>query len=147
MLLDGLNWLCYFAGSSKSHRENSISFTFLESPHQVDMKNVVKSSKHFFGYFNTLETHTKCAQFPGGLFSSRDKRKKLSQLRLFNFPFGMRTYIYQAKYHIGSLWLQELHFFKGPDFKLKLIFFDQKGGPMKTHLNLLLSGCSHKYQT
>ena len=22
------------------------------------MKNVVKSSKHFFGYFNTLETHS-----------------------------------------------------------------------------------------
>ena len=57
MLPEGLNWLCYFAGSSKSHRENSISFIFLESTHQVDMKNVVKSSKHFFGYFNTLETH------------------------------------------------------------------------------------------
>ena len=56
MLPDGLNWLCYFAVSSKSHRENSISFIFLEFPHQVDMKNVVKSSKHFFGYFNTLET-------------------------------------------------------------------------------------------
>ena len=41
---------------SKRHRENSISSIFLESPHQVDMKNVVKSSKHFFGYFNTLET-------------------------------------------------------------------------------------------
>ena len=51
MLPDGLNWLCYFAGSS-------ISFIFLESSHQVDMKNVVKSSKHFFGYFNTLETHS-----------------------------------------------------------------------------------------
>ena len=38
VLPDGLNWLCYFAGSSKSHRENSISF-------------VVKSSKHFFGVF------------------------------------------------------------------------------------------------
>ena len=58
LLPDGLNWLCYFAGNSKSHRENSISFIFLESPHQVDMKNVVKSSKHFFGYFNTLETHS-----------------------------------------------------------------------------------------
>ena len=55
---DGLNWLCYFAGNSKSHHENSISFIFLESPHQVDMKNVVKSSKHFFGYFNTLESHS-----------------------------------------------------------------------------------------
>ena len=43
---------------SKSHRENSISSIFLESPHQVDKKNVVKSSKHFLGYFNTLETHS-----------------------------------------------------------------------------------------
>ena len=42
VLPDGLNWLCYFAGCSKSHRENSISFIYLESPHQVDMKNVVK---------------------------------------------------------------------------------------------------------
>ena len=58
VLPDGLNWLCYFAGSSKSHRENSISFIFLESPHQGDMKNVVKSFKHFYGYFNTLETHS-----------------------------------------------------------------------------------------
>ena len=58
MLPDGLNWLCYFAGSLKSHRENSISFIFLESPHQVGMKNVVNSSKHFFGYFNTLGTQS-----------------------------------------------------------------------------------------
>ena len=57
LLPDGLNWLCYFAGSSKSHHENSVSFIFLESPQQVNMKNFVKSSKHFFGYFNTLETH------------------------------------------------------------------------------------------
>ena len=54
-LPDGLNWLCYFAGSSKSYRENSIFSYFWN---QVDMKNVVKSSKHFFGYFNTLETHS-----------------------------------------------------------------------------------------
>ena len=58
VLPDGLNWLCHFAGSSKSYRENSTSFLFLESPHQVDMKKVVKSSKDIFGYFNTLETHT-----------------------------------------------------------------------------------------
>ena len=57
MLPHGLNWLCYFAGNSKSHRENSISFIFLESPHQLDMKNVVKCLKHFFGYFNALKTH------------------------------------------------------------------------------------------
>ena len=60
VLPDRLNWLCYFASNSISHRENSISSIFLESPYQVDMKNVVKSSKHFFGYFNTSETH--CAQ-------------------------------------------------------------------------------------
>ena len=58
VLPDGLNWLCYLAGSSKSHRENSISFVFLESPDQVDMRNVVKSSTHFFGYCNTLETYS-----------------------------------------------------------------------------------------
>ena len=57
MLQNGLNWLCYFAGNSKSHRENSISFIFLESPHQVDMKNVAKCYKHFFGYFNAVKTH------------------------------------------------------------------------------------------
>ena len=57
LLPHGLNWLCYFAGNSESHRENSISFIILEFPHQVDMKNVVKSSKHCFGLFNTLETH------------------------------------------------------------------------------------------
>ena len=57
VLPDGLNWLCYLAGSSKSHRENSISCIFLESPHQVDMKNVVKCYKQFFCYFNTLKTH------------------------------------------------------------------------------------------
>ena len=48
VLPDGLNWLCYFAGNSKSHRENSISFIFLEFPHQVSMKNVVKYTKQFF---------------------------------------------------------------------------------------------------
>ena len=57
MLPDGLNWLCYFAGSSKSHLENSISCIFLESPIQVDMKTVVKCYKHFFCHFNALKTH------------------------------------------------------------------------------------------
>ena len=41
----------------KSHRENSIFSIFFESPHQVDMKNVVKCQKHFFGYFNALKTY------------------------------------------------------------------------------------------
>ena len=51
VLPDGLNWLCYFGG------ENSISFIFLKSPHQVDMKNVVKCWKDFLFYFTTLETY------------------------------------------------------------------------------------------
>jgi hypothetical protein len=57
VLPDGLNWLCYFAGNSKSHRENSISFIFLGSPHHVDMKNDVKCWKDFLSYFTTLETY------------------------------------------------------------------------------------------
>ena len=63
VLPDGLNWLCYFAGNSKSYRGNLISFIFLEFPNQVDMKNVVKCQKHYFGYFNALKTH-------GGMGSS-----------------------------------------------------------------------------
>ena len=63
VLPDGLNWLWYFAGNSKSHRENSISFIFLESPHQLGMKNVVKCYKDFFGYFNALKTHCETADF------------------------------------------------------------------------------------
>ena len=31
---------------------------FLQSPHQVDMKNIVKCYKDFFGYFNALESHS-----------------------------------------------------------------------------------------
>ena len=30
---------------------------FSQSNHQVDMKNVVKCYKHFFGYFHALKTH------------------------------------------------------------------------------------------
>ena len=57
VLPDGLNWLCYFASSSKSHCENSISCIFLESPHQVDMKSIVKCWKDFLWYFSTLKTY------------------------------------------------------------------------------------------
>ena len=42
--------------SSKSHREISISYIFLQSPHQVEMKNIVKCYKDFLGYSNTLHT-------------------------------------------------------------------------------------------
>ena len=59
VLPDGLNWLCYFAGSSKSHGVNSISFIFSESPHQVHRhEKRCQILQTIFGYFNTLETHS-----------------------------------------------------------------------------------------
>jgi hypothetical protein len=54
---DGLIGLCFFVGSSKSHRENSISCILLESPHQVDMKSIVKCWKDILWYFATLKTY------------------------------------------------------------------------------------------
>ena len=42
---------------SKGHCENSIFSIFLESPYQVDTKNVVKCWKDFLCYFTTLETY------------------------------------------------------------------------------------------
>ena len=81
VLPDGLNWLCYLAGSSKSHRDNSISCIFLESPHHVDMENVVKCYKHFFCYFNALKTHgdrrRRCTAVPSSLSKSGDVRPPL----------------------------------------------------------------------
>ena len=53
----GSTFLPFLGLPSKSHRENSISSIFSESPHHVDMKNVVKCQKHFLGYFNALKTH------------------------------------------------------------------------------------------
>ena len=82
LLPDGLNWLCYFAGNSKSHCEKSISFMFLESPHQVDMKNAVKSFKHFFGYFDTLETHNGI-QKPHYLFAISALNQRFSDCSIF----------------------------------------------------------------
>ena len=78
---------------SKNHGENSISFIFLESPHQVDMKNVIKSSKHFFGYFNTLETHSvghgssillECTDFKNVIFLKKYLYPFLRSLRSNN---------------------------------------------------------------
>ena len=44
--------------TSKYHQEKYFLCIFLQSTHQVDMKNVVKYCKHFLGCFNTLETHS-----------------------------------------------------------------------------------------
>ena len=46
---------------SKSHCD--FFFIFLQSTHQVDMKNIVKCYKHFFWYFNALETHSERADY------------------------------------------------------------------------------------
>ena len=40
----------------KSHREKKIFCIFFQSPHQVDMKNVVECPREFLAYFNALET-------------------------------------------------------------------------------------------
>ena len=74
VLPDGLNWLRYFPGSSKSHRENPISFKFHESPHQVDMKNVVKCWKDFLSYFTTLETYRELLLCPPNPTPSKFRR-------------------------------------------------------------------------
>jgi hypothetical protein len=52
VLPDGLNWLCYFAGSSKSHRENFLFYV-------VPVKSKAKISKKFMAFseymnFNNL---------------------------------------------------------------------------------------------
>ena len=54
---------------------------FLESPHQVDMKNIAKCYKHFFGYFNALKTH-------GALFGFMTKVIDLSFIKGLTF-FGL----------------------------------------------------------
>ena len=74
-LPDGLNWLCYFAGSSKSHHENSISFIFLLSPHQVDMKMLSNTPKTF-GYFNILETHSDHSNAQGNIHPAHSRLGK-----------------------------------------------------------------------
>ena len=51
VLPDGLNWLCYFAGNSKSHHENSISF-----PSSSRHEKHCQIFQTLFWYFNTLET-------------------------------------------------------------------------------------------
>ena len=82
---------------SKSHRENSISSIFLESPHQVDMKNVVKCQKHFFGYFNALKTH--CVQ-------SKHSQQSSIQSLIFESPcmfFSDGMYVVARIYPLKKL--------------------------------------------
>ena len=44
------DWLSYFAGSSKSHHEISISCIYLKVLHQVDTKTGVKCPEDFLRY-------------------------------------------------------------------------------------------------
>ena len=60
MLPDWLDWLSYLAVSSKSHREISISCIFLQSPYQVDTKNVVKWWKYILWYSTALYKYIPC---------------------------------------------------------------------------------------
>ena len=52
---------------------NFFFFQFFQSTQQVDMKNVVVGYKHFFGYFNALETNgdLSSTQFEPAVFCSR----------------------------------------------------------------------------
>ena len=120
VLLDGLNWLCYFAGSSKSHRENSISCIFLEFPHQVDMKNVVKSST-FLGISILQKLTVKCyskqflkfKQFKNSKLPSQTQtspNQPNSQILLHN-KRPMQVFVRMSleltiKMNLGSMWVQ-----------------------------------------
>jgi hypothetical protein len=42
----GLDWLFYLAVVKKGHRGNSIYYIFLQSPHKLDIKNVIKYWKN-----------------------------------------------------------------------------------------------------
>ena len=47
---DGLNWLCYLAGSSKSHLGFFFLHFFEKTPHQLGIKEIVKCWKGFLWY-------------------------------------------------------------------------------------------------
>ena len=83
----------------KSHRENSISSIFLESPHQVDMKNVVKSSKHFLG-ISILQKLT-CAA-PSVVQGPKQSLRQQFQQQLFSlFQLETKTIFTNNVGHYG----------------------------------------------
>ena len=85
--------------TSKSHRENSISSIFLESPHQVDMKNVVKSSKHFLG-ISILQKLT-CAA-PSVVQGPKQSLRQQFQQQLFSlFQLETKTIFTNNVGHYG----------------------------------------------
>ena len=111
VLPDGLNWLCYLAGSSKSHRQNSISCIFLESFHQVDMENVVKCYKHFFCYFNALKTN--CDIVVCGVDFSLEKCSVKVSLTffiyLFKFFLAQKSSLSVTEYICDNAYLHPFH--------------------------------------
>ena len=58
--------------------KNFLFFIFLQSIHQVDMKNVFKWKKHFFGYFNALKTHGEFVCFSLVLRKQEETKTKYS---------------------------------------------------------------------
>ena len=50
VLANGLDWMSYFAGSSKRHHEILISCIYLKVLHQVDTKTGVKCPEDFLRY-------------------------------------------------------------------------------------------------
>ena len=68
---------------SNSHRENSISSIFLESPHQVGMKN-------FFGYFKALKTHRGEFKWQKNPITINQRQKDVlsTVTRVNNYHFG-----------------------------------------------------------
>ena len=64
---------------------------FLESPHQVDMKNVVKCYKHFFGYFNALKTHSEPIYY---FFSYSIYRQVHAVITMVLFPQHLQEYLW-----------------------------------------------------
>ena len=58
VLPDGPNWLWVFLQATQKAIVKIKFLSYFWNPLIKIMKNVVKSSKHFFGYFNTLEIHS-----------------------------------------------------------------------------------------
>ena len=79
-----LDWLAYLAGSSKNHREISISCIFLQSPHQVDMKRVVKWRKDFLLYGHHSRNIPCCNHFNDYIQLKMQTEKQVFSLGIQN---------------------------------------------------------------
>ena len=87
VLPDGLNWLCYFAGSSKSHLENSISFIFLISPHQVSRQEKHCQILQTLFWVLQYSRNSQCRQ------SSGSQSHKIV-MSFISYPMKLITYLF-----------------------------------------------------